>query len=579
MKKKKKRYLKTSKAVLSASTAILVVSSVASSSTSAAQVNEFRIVSDKNYVQAGDTLKVSVDLLSGDIGTAGFTFDLHYDKSKVSLNIPGDDGFASDNDFTVMSSYSTDKGIIRVAGAELSGGNVTKDSTVLTASFTVLDGAQGDIGYWIDVDADVAFDGEDYFNAACSAPSYYSPHNVKIPDIRSNTSNSDASVQDKVTYDFNEDVTLKYNIDTLPDDDITPVTVTQTAEIEAAVSEDPVVVVIDTPEETVTSEADNSVSGAINETSSDAEQNYNSTNKNSSDKVSSSAGNAIQNNIITRSDGQYSFNISDYVNDDTGVYDIKIKVSSTGYVDGGIGMMNNSGSWDQSYCQTMFGDDTWIFENVRPSECWDQVFVQIYSLQDGAQFTVDDIEFIRGGYNSDVTVSSADNSENSSGEISKTSQISLFSSVEQDSSDLQGKSDESSHNDETTNKSDDSSSVNNDNIDPEADKGSVPENIKETKSSTDINEIKTKEADLPNTLVKDEKPAEKETVTSTGDVNKIIETVKNEKAQAASNSNPKTGTGKHSRTFNPIRAAALLVIVYSLFAMIYNKTFTERKNR
>ena len=207
--KRKRRYLKTSKAVLSAATALLTVSSIASSATSAAQVNEFRIVSDKNYAAAGDRINISVDLLPGDLGTTGFSFDLHFDPKKVSLIVPDK---INESDFSVVSSYDAKKGILRVVGAELSGENVTDDTRLNIASFTVLDDAVGEIGYWLDVDADVAFDGNNYINAAFKAPTYNAKYTVIGPEKH------DISPRAKIPTQLLNEKYDRYNIDYLSDE-------------------------------------------------------------------------------------------------------------------------------------------------------------------------------------------------------------------------------------------------------------------------------------------------------------------------------------------------------------------------
>ncbi len=558
--KRKIRYLKTSKAVLSAATALLTVSSIASSATSAAQVNEFRIVSDKNYAAAGDRINISVDLLPGDLGTTGFSFNLHFDPQKVSLIVPDR---INESDFSVVSSYDAKKGIVRVVGAELSGENVTDDTRLNIASFTVLDDAVGEIGYWLDVDADVAFDGNNYINAAFKAPTSDAKYTVIGPEKH------DISPRAKIPTQLLNEKYDRYNIDYLSDENdlIDDEYFSNVRDTSSA--EEPVVVVIGSPDE------------SSGDTSDSNEPLIEDVEKQSYSAENSSESN--QNTIFTKTeDGQYSFNISDYITDDTGTYDIEVRVSSTGFVDGGIGMMNNNGNWDSSYCQTYYGNDTWTFENVKPSECWDQVFVQIYSMQEGAEFSIDDIKIISGGYNSDiVNVAPEPDDLPVSDEVQDngdSSSISAEEPVEQETVDFS-----------SSIETNDSSAAESEKSDEPEETSSVQEKKEVIEKTDNKNDAKTDEkAEMPQKGSNEEKAAndtnEVKTVKSNGDVKQINDKVDSEKKQADSSTkdtkaNPNTGNRKENKSLSAIQIGAALIMVYSLFATIYNKAFAYRKHR
>lgn len=580
MKRRKNIKLKTSKAALSASTAIFMVGSIVSSATGAAQVNEFRIISDKNYVQAGDNIVLSVELVSGDTGTSGFSFDLHFDPAKVRPNIPDeDDCYLNNGSFVVMSSYNTQKGIVRFAGANLSGKNIKRDSKVAVVSFTVLDGAEGDIDYWLDVDADVAFDGENFFDAAYNAPSYSAPYTVNGPEKKRDTissSNISDSAPDtsEPVYEFSS----KYNIDALPDEELVLVSNTPDTDQGYDVSPEPVVIVIDSDDDDDTEEyyepqPDSSYS---TQSDSDAYSVYESP-----DTAAEISGTSDERAVIKQSDEQYSFNISDYVSDNSGSYDIRIKVNSTGFVDGGIGMMNNSGNWDSTYCNTAYGDDTWIFEDVRPSECWDQVFLQIYSMQDGVEFSIDGIEFISRSYNSDIKTLSAVSTEE---EPDVKKEISAQSSDTSSDADVAEQEDQAYRPDDSMAEevsvikdkdSDDSSESTDKEVSSETSSSPDYKDSSSAEKTESVNENKTESKT-------EEKPADKEIIRSNGDAEKITETVRNQKAQASTantKSNPNTGVRRKNGFLFSVRSIAAAVILYSLFAMVYDRAFGDRKRR
>ena len=86
----------------------------------------------------------------------------------------------------------------------------------------------------------------------------------------------------------------------------------------------------------------------------------------------------------------------------------------------------------------------------------------------------------------------------------------------------------------------------------------------EEKAANDTNEVKT--------------------VKSNGDVKQINDKVDSEKKQAESSAkdtkaNPKTGNRMENKSLSAIQIGAALIMVYSLFAMIYNKAFADRKHR
>ena len=83
--------LKINKVALSVATAFLMLTSIVSTVASASGGNEIKLTSDKNFAKAGDSINVKASLEPDKTGVAGFTIDLHYDPSKVTVYVPTDE--------------------------------------------------------------------------------------------------------------------------------------------------------------------------------------------------------------------------------------------------------------------------------------------------------------------------------------------------------------------------------------------------------------------------------------------------------------------------------------------------------
>ena len=141
--------LKINKVALSVATAFLMLTSIVSSVASASGGNEIKLTSDKNFAQAGDSINIKASLEPDKTGVAGFTIDLHYDPSKVTVYVPTDKESGSiynvGSKFSVITNYVASSGTIKIVGANLTGSNI-KDSTDLAlATFKVKDGVTGKI--------------------------------------------------------------------------------------------------------------------------------------------------------------------------------------------------------------------------------------------------------------------------------------------------------------------------------------------------------------------------------------------------------------------------------------------------
>ena len=174
--------LKINKIALSVATAFLMLTSIVSTVASASGGNEIKLTSDKNFAQPGDSINIKASLEPDKKGVAGFTIDLHYDPSKVTVYVPTDEESESTynvgSKFSVITNYVASSGTIKIVGANLTGSNI-KDSTDLAlATFKVKDGVTGKINYWVEVETMVAEADGGYKSVSYSTPTEGSPLTV-----------------------------------------------------------------------------------------------------------------------------------------------------------------------------------------------------------------------------------------------------------------------------------------------------------------------------------------------------------------------------------------------------------------
>ena len=81
-----------------------MLTSIVSTVASASGGNEIKLTSDKNFAQAGDSINIKASLEPDKTGVAGFTIDLHYDPSKVTVYVPTDK--ESESTYNVGSKFS-----------------------------------------------------------------------------------------------------------------------------------------------------------------------------------------------------------------------------------------------------------------------------------------------------------------------------------------------------------------------------------------------------------------------------------------------------------------------------------------
>lgn len=356
--------LKINKIALSVATAFLMLTSIVSTVASASGGNEIKLTSDKNFAQAGDSINVKASLEPDKTGVAGFTIDLHYDPSKVTVYVPTDEESESTynvgSKFSVITNYVASSGTIKIVGANLTGSNI-KDSTDLAlATFKVKDGVTGKINYWVEVETMVAEADGGYKSVSYSAPTEGSPLTVsageEITTTPATTTTTASSKAEATT------TTSKSTTTTAKSE---KVTTTTTKPVETT---------------TTTTTAKSETQTTTTATSAQPESEPLFTHK---------QGDADFNSETSL---QFGFKLSDYITDYSQHYNVKVNVKSSGNASGAVGALVD-GSWSAQSTKLTGGEEAqWIYSDLDPSRTSDEVFVQLYYLKANADFQIASVE-------------------------------------------------------------------------------------------------------------------------------------------------------------------------------------------
>ena len=350
--------LKINKMALSVATAFLMLTSIVSTVASASGGNEIKLTSDKNFAQAGDSINVKASLEPDKTGVAGFTIDLHYDPSKVTVYVPTDEESESTynvgSKFSVITNYVASSGTIKIVGANLTGSNIKDRTDLALATFKVNDGVTGKINYWVEVETMVAEADGGYKSVSYSAPTDGSPLTVSAgeeitttPATTTTTASSKAEATTTTTAKSEK------------------VTTTTTRPVETT---------------TTTTTAKSETQTTTTATSAQPESEPLFTHK---------QGDADFNSETSL---QFGFKLSDYITDYSQHYNVKVNVKSSGNASGAIGALVD-GSWSAQSTKLTGGEEAqWIYSDLDPSRTSDEVFVQLYYLKANADFQIVSVE-------------------------------------------------------------------------------------------------------------------------------------------------------------------------------------------
>ena len=373
--------LKINKVALSVATAFLMLTSIVSTVASASGGNEIKLTSDKNFAQPGDSINVKASLEPDKTGVAGFTIDLHYDPSKVTVYVPTDEESESTynvgSKFSVITNYVASSGTIKIVGANLTGSNI-KDSTDLAlATFKVKDGVTGKINYWVEVETMVAEADGGYKSVSYSAPTEGSPLTVsageEITTTPATTTTTASSKAEATTTTSKSTTTTTTTAKTTTKSEATTTTTAKSEKVTTTTAK---------PAETTTTTttAKSETQTTTTATSAQPESEPLFTHK---------QGDADFNSETSL---QYGFKLSDYITDYSQHYNVKVNVKSSGNASGAIGALVD-GSWSAQSTKLTGGEETqWIYSDLDPSRTSDEVFVQLYYLKANADFQVASVE-------------------------------------------------------------------------------------------------------------------------------------------------------------------------------------------
>lgn len=371
--------LKINKIALSAATAFLMLTSIVSTVASASGGNEIKLTSDKTFAQAGDSINITASLEPDKTGVAGFTIDLHYDPSKVTVYVPteaeSEGAYNVGSKFSVITNYVASSGTVKIVGANLTGSNIKDTTDLALATFKVKDGVSGDINYWIDVQTIVAEADGGYKTVSYSAPTEGSPLAVSA----------------------GEEVT-------------TPATTTTSAKSETTTTTSKAATTTTKKAETKSETTTTTSSQAVTTTTAKPDEEVTTTTAKSEKQTSavtttttaSSTAQPDEKPLFTHKQGdtdfnsetslQYGFNLSDYITDYSKHYNIKMGVKSTGNASGAVGALVD-GNWSTQSAKLSGGETAqWIYSDLDPARTSDEVFLQLYYLKANADFEITSIE-------------------------------------------------------------------------------------------------------------------------------------------------------------------------------------------
>lgn len=376
-----KKKIKINKIALSLATAFLMVSTIVSTITSAAaSTNKFDITADKTTCQPGETINLSIGLDPDEQGVAGFTIDLYYDSSKVS--VISENTNYSNSKFSVASNYNYKENAVRIVGVNPDSSDISEMTNIINASFKVKDNAKGNINYWLDVSTVSRTDGNGgYEFAPYSAPSKSSPFVVTAPGNDTATTVQTTTASKATTKAVTTTVTSKQEETTAQTTQKTTVSSTAPKATEMTTSS----------ENTSVTSADESSSSPQTSRSESKKPDVSTTIKKENTKPLFTYDQGEQ-DFNSETVLQYGFSISDYITDYSTKYDVKVNIKTTGNVSGSVGTMNN-GTWDREDHKATAGSETvWTYNDLDPNISNGQVFVQLYYLKANSDFQVTSVE-------------------------------------------------------------------------------------------------------------------------------------------------------------------------------------------
>lgn len=554
---------------LSLATAFLMISSIVTVATSAAGTNRLTLSADKTDVQAGDTFNVTVGLAPDSSGIAGFTVSLHYDSSKLSVYIPSEEELESTYDvsskFSVIANYAAAGDTIKIVGANLKGSNVKQTTDLALATFTVKDGATGDLGFWFEVETLVRAIDDGYETASYSAPTQNAPYKVNGP-VKATSSASKATT-----------TTVKSETTTTTTTASTTVKTTKATDKSETSSVTSKETAAETTKATAAETATSKETTMTAKQTTDAETTTQPVTTESSEPLFTYEQGA--NDFQSEEALQYGFRLSDYITDYSKNYNIKINFNTTGNINGAIGMLVD-GVWN-SQSNKSYGvtQDSWTYENLDPNSTSDLVYMQVYYMKAFSELEVTSIEVTAVG-EEDTVIGAVTKTPAVQAPAEETSAETTSAPVETTSAPAETTAETEETKPETTTSAEPAQP---EQTSEETEKTQATETTLSKEQSSETEEqSKETEAAQENqsnavTTVSDNSSEEVSTNVSEKEeiINAVDSAASTAKKTVGSTENPNTGSAVKT-VMNLLTLVSIAIIAFSLFAVIYNK-IADRK--
>ncbi len=394
--------LKINKVALSVATAFLMLTSIVSTVASASGGNEIKLTSDKNFAQAGDSINIKASLDPDKTGVAGFTIDLHYDPSKVTVYVPTNEESESTynvgSKFSVITNYVASSGTIKIVGANLTGSNIKDRTDLALATFKVKDGVTGKINYWVEVETMVAEADGGYKSVSYSAPTESSPLTVSAGEEitttpATTTTTASSKAEATTTTSKSTTTTTTTTAKTTTKSEATTTTTAKSEKVTTTTTKSEATTTTTAKSEKVTTTTTKPVETTTTTTTAKSETQTTTTatsaQPESEPLFTHKQGDADFNSETSL---QFGFKLSDYITDYSQHYNVKVNVKSSGNASGAVGALVD-GSWSAQSTKLTGGEEAqWIYSDLDPSRTSDEVFVQLYYLKANADFQIASVE-------------------------------------------------------------------------------------------------------------------------------------------------------------------------------------------
>lgn len=394
--------LSIKKAVAGILAGVMLVTTMAVSSVFAATSNKITISTSKTTAKPEESFDATVGFTAGDDGVSGFTIELKYDSSKLTLNSYS----AGTGSALTLSANKISNGTVRVTGFTM-GDAVKSDFNILNANFTVKSGVTGTANLYISVSEISTYNAKgDIVNATCSAPSSSSPKKVTIdaPVTTTTTTTTKVTTTTKKTTTTPKPTTTTTKITTTTKKTTTTPKATTTTK---KTTTTPKATTTTAPSTTTTPTATTTTSPTTTTTAvtttipSDTTTIDTTTPSQQTEPIYTDNNGYVapetpvfeytyegEEHFMESDESNYFFDMNDYVTDFSKEYDLILVVEGDKKINGAIGY-NVNGQWTTKNFKILeAGVDYWEVDKILFDKNDAMVHVPIYFMDNGATFKI-----------------------------------------------------------------------------------------------------------------------------------------------------------------------------------------------